>query len=211
MENIIGSYCIERFANGDLRIDYKRSIKDIFYIIVYFLISLPILYFDFKLIGCLLNEEINLNVIIAYIFSTILLLAGLFFLVGSIETFIKPTKSVFFINSSKKQLTIKLNLFRKLRFNFTEIKQFHIGAKDITVVNYHEGSTHKRQLYLIYMHIELLHGKTVKVHQFEGPHLLISPFQKRQNKSLKEVSKQIAEIISKECGKAFYWKGTEKE
>lgn len=211
MKNSIGSYSIERFVNGDLRIDYKRSQKDIFYILVYFLISVPILFFDFKLVSYLLNEKINSNVIIGYFFSTCLLFAGLYFLIVSIETFIKPTKSVFLIDASKKQLTIKLNLFRKFQFSFIEIKQFYLGAKDITVTNYHKGRTFKRQLFLIHMHIELLNNKTIKIHQFENSQLLISSFEKKRNKSLKEVSKMITEIISKECGKEFYWKGTQKE
>jgi len=211
MENSFGSYYIERTLNGALIIDYKRSQKDIFYILVYFLISLPILFFDFKLVSYLLNEKIDLNIIIGYFFSACLLLAGIYFLIVSIETFIKPTKSVFFISASKKQLTIKLNLFRKLQFNFIEIKQFNLGVKDITVTNYHEGRTFKRQLFLINMHIELLNIKTIKIHQFEGSQLLISFFKRKKNKSLKEVSKKIAEIISKECGKEFYWKATQKE
>ncbi|WP_026728851.1 hypothetical protein [Flavobacterium denitrificans] len=211
MENNIGSYYIERTLNGDLRIDYKRSQKDIFYILVYFLISLPILFFDFKLACYLLNRKTDLNVIIGYFFSTGLLLAGLYFLIVSIETFIKPTKSVFFISESKKQLVIKLNLFRKLQFNFIEIKQFHLRANDITFINYHRGKTYKRQLFLIHMNIELLNSKTIKIHQFEGSQLLISFFKSKKNKSLKDISKKITAVISKECGKEFYWKTTQKE
>ena len=30
-------------------------------------------------------------------------------------------------------------------------------------------------------------------------------------KSLKEISKQIASIIAQECNKEYYWKGTTKE
>lgn len=211
MKNSIGSYSIERFVNGDLRIDYKRSQKDIFYILVYFLISVPILFFDFKLVSYLMNEKINSNVIIGYFFSSCLLFAWLYFLIVSIETFIKPTKSVFLIDASKKQLTIKLNLFRKFQFNFIEIKQLNLGSKDITVTNYHKGRTFKRQLFLIHMHIELLNNKTIKIHQFENSQLLISSFEKKRNQSLKEVSKKITEIISKECGKEFHWKRTQKE
>ena len=211
MENSIGSYSIERFINGDLKIDYSRSQKDICYILIYFLISAPILFFDFKLVSYLLNEKINLNIIIGYFFSTCLLFAGLYFLIVSIETFTKPIKSVFFINASKKQLTVKLSSFRKIQFNFIEIKQFGLGAKDITVTNYHKGRTYKRQLFLIHMHIELLNKKTIKIHQFENSQLLISFFEKKRNQSLKEVSKKITEIISKECGKEFYWKGTQKD
>ncbi|CAM4254936.1 hypothetical protein [Flavobacterium terrigena] len=211
MKNNIGSYSIENFANGNVKIDYKRSRKDFFYIIVYFLISLPILYFDFKLFSFLLPEKIDSNVIIGYFFSICILLFALYFLIVSIETFIKPTKNVFFINKSEKQLIVKTNQFRKLKFNFTEIKQFHLGAKDITVTNYNEGSTRKRQLYLIHMHIELLNKKTIKIHQFEGTDILISYSEKKKNKLLKETSKQITKIISEECGKEFYWKGTQKE
>lgn len=211
MKNSIGNYSIDKLVSGDLKIDYERSQKDIFYIIVYFIIASPILFFDYKLISYLVNEKINSNVIIGYFFSACLLLAGMYFLFVSIETFIKPTKSVFLVNTSKKQLIVKLDLFRKLQFNFIEVKQFNLGAKDITVTNYHKGRTYKRQLFLIHMHIELLNNKTVKIHQFEGSGLLISSYEKKKNKSLKEVSKQITEIISKECGKEFYWKGTQKE
>jgi len=160
MKNNIGSYSIERLENGDLKIDYKRTPKDIFYIIVYFIIATPILFFDYKLINYLGNEKIDTNVIIGYFISVCLLVVGLYFLVVSIETFIKPTKNTFFISTSKKQLNIRLNLFKKLHLSFNEIKQFDIGAKDITVINYDRGRTYKRPLYLIYMHVELLNNKS---------------------------------------------------
>ena len=211
MENNIGSYSIENFANGNLKINYKRSRKDIFYIIVYLIISVPILFFDFKLISHLINEKIDSNIIIGYFFSICLLIFGLYFLLVSIETFIKPTKNVFFINTSEKLLIVKPNLFRKLKFNFDEIKQFNLNAKDITVTNNDAGSTRQKQLYLIHMYIELLNKKTIKIHQFESPELLIFYSDKEKNKSLKKVSKQITEMISNECKKAFYWKGIEKE
>ena len=211
MKNDVGSYFIENLENGDLKIDYKRTTKDIFYIVVYFIIAAPILFFDYKLISYLINEKIDTNAIIGYFFSACILLFGLYFLVVSFETFIKPTKNAFFINATEKQLNVKLNLFKKFKFKFTEIKQFNLAAKDITVTDYHKGRTYKRPLYLIHMNVELIDGKSVKIHQFEGASLLISGSEKKKNKSLKEVSKQIAELISKECNKGFYWKGTKKE
>lgn len=211
MENNIGSYHIERVVNGNLKIHYRRSRKDLYYIIVYLLLSVPILFVSLKIISFLVSEKTNFKVIFFYCFSGILLLIGLYFLSISVETFSKATKNVFFIDIANRQLLIKRNVFKTLQFNFNEIKQFQIGAKDITVNYYNKGRTYKKQLYLIHMHIELRNGKTVKVHQFEGPELMISYFEKKKNKSLKEVSKQITEIISKECGKEFYWKGTQKE
>ena len=211
MKNDVGSYFIENLENGDLKIDYKRTTKDIFYIVVYFIIAAPILFFDYKLISYLINEKIDTNAIIGYFFSACILLFGLYFLVVSFETFIKPTKNAFFINATEKQLNVKLNLFKKFKFKFTEIIQFNLAAKDITVTDYHKGRTYKRPLYLIHMNVELIDGKSVKIHQFEGASLLISGSEKKKNKSLKEVSKQIAELISKECNKGFYWKGTKKE
>ena len=211
MGNNIGNYLIEKLENGDLKINYKRSPKDIFYIIVYFIIALPILYFDFKLIIYLLNEKIDSNVIIGYFFSVCLLLVGFYFLIVSIETFIKPTKNTFVISPSKKQFSVSINLYKKLRLNFNEIKQFDLEAKSITVTNYNRGRTYKRPLFLIYMYVELLNNKTVKIHQFEGTSLFLSSSEKKKNKFLKEISKQITQIISKECGKEFYWKGIQKE
>jgi len=211
MKNNIGSYSIEKLKNGDLKIDYKRSPKDIFYIIVYFMIAIPILFFDYKLIYYLIHEKVDTNVIIGCFFSACLLLFGLYFLVVSIETFSKPTENVFYVSSSKKQLRIKLNLFKKVHLTFCEIKQFDLGAKDITVTDYHRGRTYKRPLFLLYMHVELWNNKAVKIHQFEGTSLFISNAEKKKNKTLKEVSRQITELVSKECGKEFYWKGTQKE
>lgn len=113
MKYTIGSYHIEKYDDGNLKIDYKRSPKDYFNVIVYFLISVPFLYFGYKLITFLEGYEINSNTIIGFLFSICLLLFGLYFLFISLDTLNKPINNVFFINSSKKQLIIKLNLFKK--------------------------------------------------------------------------------------------------
>jgi len=47
------------------------------------------------------------------------------------------------------------------------------------------------------MHVELWNNKTVKIHQFEGTSLFISNAEKKKNKTLKEVSRQITELVSK--------------
>lgn len=211
MNNIIGSYHIQKLNDGSLKIDYKRSPKDIFYSIVYFLISAPILFFSYKLLTILIKEDLDFNLIIGYFFSICILLFGLYFLIVSIESSIKPTTNVFFIDVSKKQLTIKLNLFKKLQLNFSEIKNFNLGAKDITITNHNDSSTYKRQLFLIFLYVQLSNNKIIKIHKFEGTDILISFFENKKNKALIEVSKQIAEIISQECEKKFYWKGTQKE
>lgn len=211
MKDTIGSYRVEKNNDGNLKIDYKRSTKDYFYIIVYFLISVPFLFFAIKLITTLIKEEMDRNLIIPYLFSICLLLFGLYFLIVSLETSIKPTKSVFFINISKKQVTIKLNLFKKLQFNFSDIKHFNLGTKDITIYSQNKGRTRKNQLFLIFMYVRLLNNKTIKIHQFEGTNILISTFENKKNDSLVEVSKLITDIISKECNKKFFWKATQKE
>ena len=211
MRDTIGSYRIEKYNDGNLKIDYKRSSKDIIYSLVPFVISIPILFFDFKLSTYLVQEEMGINLIIPYFFSICLLVFGLYLLVSAIETAIKPTNKVFFINASQKQLTIKLNLFKKLQLNFSDIKHFNIGAKDITITNHHEGSTRKRQLFLIFMHVKLSNNKTIKIHQFESTNIFISPFDNKKTDALIDFSKQITDLISKECDKKFYWKGIEKE
>lgn len=211
MKYSIGSYSIERLENGELKIDYKRSPKDFFYIIVYLIIALPILFFDYKLIRYLLTDKIDLNSIVGYCLSVLLLLFGVYFFTVSLETFLKPTKNTFFIDSVKKQLLVKLNLLKKQKLDFNEIKQFDLTAKNITISSYHEGITYKRPLFLVFMQIQLLNGKTLQAHKFEGTSLLLSNSEKEKNKSLKEVSKQISEIVSKECGKKLFWKGTQSD
>ena len=207
MKNKIGNYSIEKYANGDLVIDYKRTQKDLFYILIYFIISLPILYLGFKLITYLVKETLNFNVIIAYLFSLCLLLFGLYFFIVAIGTFSKPTKKVIFINYTKKQLHIKLNILKKISFNINDIKQFNLEARDITIETQNNGRTYKRPLFLIDMNLELSNNKKAKIHQFEGSSLHVS----NSEKALKDISKQLTEIISKECGKEYYWKGTRKE
>lgn len=39
----INKYKVEKALDGILKIHYKRTVKDYFYIIVYFLISIPVL------------------------------------------------------------------------------------------------------------------------------------------------------------------------
>ena len=215
MKYNIGNYSIEKFENENLKIDYKRSLKDYYYIIVYFIVSLPFLYFSQKFIYYLFEEysitNITFNIILGYFFSFIILMFGLYFIYVSIATLIQPTKKVFYIDHHNNHLKIKKNLFIRSKFNFDEIKNFEIKAKDITIKNYHEGRTFKRQLFLIEMNLILKSSKTIKIHQFEKTNLMISFSEKSKNKSLKEISKQIASIIAQECNKEYYWKGTTKE
>lgn len=207
----IGNYDVLQHENGDLTIHYKRGIKDYLYIVVYFIIGIPILYFDYKLFSYLVFKKFSSNVFFGYFFAISLLLFGLYFLVVSIETLIKPTKKVFFINRSTKQLKIKLNLFKNLHFDFSEMKRFKARAKNITVKTFKDGRTYKRPLYLIHLEVELIDSKVVNIHQFEGQNLILSLNENKKNKSLKDVAKHIARLISDECGKEFEWKGTTKE
>ena len=210
MERAFGNYIIQEFTNGDLRIDYKRSTKDFFYIIVYFIISIPFLLVAFKFINYLIYQDIDLNVVLSYIFSSFLILVGLYFLIGSIETLFKATNKVFNISTSKKQLQVRVNVFKRRAFIFTDIKEFNLSAKDITAVAYVRGTKYTRPLYLIYLTVELHNGQKIKIHQFEGAHLLLSAFEKQKKQSLKEISKQVTGIVSQKCGKEFYWKGIQK-
>jgi len=206
----IGNYEVEKFENSFI-IDYKRSTKDFYYIIIYFIISIPFFFFSLKLISYLIFLKLNIDIIIGYFFCIGLFCFGLYFFIVSIETLLKPTKKVFFINFETKQLLIKKNLLKTISFNFSEIKNFNIRASKQTFTTYIEGRTINRKLYLILMYIELINNKTIKIHQFEGPNLLISNNENLKNKSLKEVSVQISHLISEACEKKCYWKGTINE
>ena len=211
MKYNIGHYSIEKLENGNLKIDSKRSPNEYYYIIVYFLISLPILYFCNKLLNSLIEHNFNRNTFFGFLFLAGLLIVGLYFLIVSIETFIKPISKVIYVDKTKQILYIRLNLFRRIQVKFSEIKSFEVGANDITVFTNNRGRTYKRQLYIIKLNIKYLNNKIRKVHQFEKPNLLISYAEKKDNKSLKEISKQITNIIATETGKNFEWIGTKKE
>ncbi|MHC0445150.1 hypothetical protein ACWA1F_07055 [Flavobacterium sp. 3-218] len=211
MKHNIGNYSIEKFENGNLKIDYRRSLNDYYYIFCYLLISVAIFYVCYQLSINLLNREFNLNTGLAFLFSGILFIAGLYFASVSFETFIKPTSNVFYIENTKEVLKIKLNLFRKIQVQFSEIKNFELGANDITIVSHNNGRIYKRQLYINRLYLKYTNNKVVKIHQFEKPNLLISFSEKKNNKSLKDTSKHITDLISKECNKNYFWTGTKKE
>ena len=186
MKYNIGNYSIEKFENGNLKIDYRRSLNDYYYIFCYLLISLAIFCICYQLSINLLDREINLNTGFAFLFSGILFIAGLYFASVSFETFIKPTSNAFYIDNTKEVLKIKLNAFRKIQVQFSEIKNFELGANDITVVSHNNGRTYKRQLYVNRLYLKYTNNKVVKIHQFEKPNLLISFSEKKNNKSLKQ-------------------------
>jgi len=211
MKYNIGRYSIEKLENGNLKIDSKRSSNDYYYIITYFLISLPILYFCFILSISLIEQKFDRNTFFGYLFLVGLLIVGLYFLTVSIETFIKPISRVFYIDKTKRILNIRLNLFRKIQVNFSEIKNFEIGANDITILTNNRGRTYKRELYIVKLNLKYTNNKIQKIHNFEKPNLIISFSEKKNNKSLKEISKQITNLISNECNKDYYWIGTKKE
>lgn len=207
----IGNYSIEKFENGNLKINYRRSLNDYYYIFCYLLISLVILYVCYQISVNLLEKKFNLNTFFGFLISGILLIVGLYFASVSFETFIKPTSNVFYIDNTKKVLKIKLNVFKKIQVRFSEIKNFELGANDITVVSYNNGRTYKRQLYVNRLTLKYTNNKVRKIHQFEKPNLIISFSEKKNNKSLKEISTQITNLISKECNKDYFWTGTKKE
>jgi hypothetical protein len=196
----IGNYSIEKLENGNLKIDYRRSSNDYYYIFAYLLFSLPVLYLCYQISIHIIEIKFNLNIFFGYLISAALLFVGLYFASISFETFIKPTSNVFYIDSTKKVLKIKLNLFQKIQVQFSEIKNFQLGANDITVVSYNNGRTYKKQLYINRLNLKYTNNKVQKIHQFEKPNLIISFSERKNNKSLKETSKQITNLISEECG-----------
>jgi hypothetical protein len=212
MKYNIGRYSIEKLENGNLKIDSKRSPNDYYYIIIitYFLISLPILYFCYKLSISLIEQKFDRNAFFGYLFLVVFLVVGLYFLAVSIETFIKPVSKVFYIDKTKQILNIRLNLIRRIQVKFSEIKKFEIGANDITVFTNNRGRTYKRQLYIVKLNLKYINNKIQKIHNFEKPNLIISFSEKKNNESLKEISKQITNLISNECNKDYYWTGTKK-
>lgn len=207
----IGNYSIEKFENGNLKIDYRRSLNDYYYIVFYLVLSIPIFYICCQFFINLVEKDFNLNVLLGFIFSGILLITGLYFASVSFETFIKPTSNVFYIDNTKKVLKIKLHLFKKIQVPFSEIKNFELGANDITVVSYNNGRTYKKQLYINRLNLKYTNNKIQKIHQFEKPNLIISFSEKKNNKSLQETSKQITRLISDGCHKNYVWTGTRKE
>ena len=211
MKYSIGHYSIEKLENGNLIIDSKRTPNDYYYIIVYFLISLPILFFCKKLLISLIEQNFDHNTFFGYLFLGGLLIVGLYFLTVSIETFIKPISKVFYVDKTKQILNIRLNLFRRIQVKFSEIKNFEIGANDITVFTNNRGRTYKRQLYIVKLNLKYTNNKIQKIHNFEKPNLIISFTEKKNNKYLKEISKQITNLIASECNKEYYWTGTKKE
>jgi len=211
MKYNIGRYSIEKFENGNLKIDSKRSPNDYYYIIIYFLISLPILFFCNRLLISLIEHKFDRNTFFGYLFLVIFLVVGLYFLAVSIETFIKPVSKVFYIDKTKQMLNIRLNLFKRIEVKFSEIKNFEIGANDITIFTNNRGRTYERQLYIVKLNLKYTNNKIQKIHNFEKPNLIISFSEKKKNKSLKEISKQITDLISNECNKDYYWTGTKKE
>lgn len=211
MNYTIGNYSIEKFENGNLKIDYKRSLSDYYYIFCYLLFSFPFLYVFYQIAINLLEEKFNLNTFFGYLISGTLLIVGLYFASVSFETFIKPTSNVFYIDNSEKVLKIKLNTFKKIKVRFSEIKNFELGANDIMVVSHNNGRTYKRQLYVNRLNLKYTNNKVQRIHQFEKPNLFLSFSEKKNNRSLKEVSKQITILISKECNKDYFWTGTKKE
>lgn len=211
MKYSIGRYSIEKLENGNLKIDSKRTPNDYYYIIVYFLISLPILFFCKKLLTSLIERNFDYDTFFGYLFLGVLLIVGLYFLTVSIETFIKPISKVFYVDKTKQILNIRLNLFRRIQVKFSEIKNFEVGANDITVFTNNRGRTYKRQLYIVKLNLKYTNNKIQKIHNFEKPNLIISFTEKKDNKSLKEISKQITNLIANECNKEYYWTGTKKE
>lgn len=211
MKYNIGNYSVEKFENGNLKIDYRRSSNDYYYIFCYLLFSIPIIYVSYQISINLLQAKFNLNTFFGFFIPGILLIVGLYFASVSFETFIKPTSNVFYIENTKKTLQIKLNVFRKIQVRFSEIKNFELGANDITVVSHNKGRTYKRQLYINKLNLRYTNNKVQKIHQFEKPNLIISFTEKKNNKSLKEISRQITNLISKECNKDYFWTGTKKE
>ena len=173
MKYSIGHYSIEKLENGNLIIDSKRTPNDYYYIIVYFLISLPILFFCKKLLISLIEQNFDHNTFFGYLFLGGLLIVGLYFLTVSIETFIKPISKVFYVDKTKQILNIRLNLFRRIQVKFSEIKNFEIGANDITVFTNNRGRTYKRQLYIVKLNLKYTNNKIQKIHNFEKPNLII--------------------------------------
>jgi hypothetical protein len=211
MNYSIGNYSIEKFENGNLKIDYRRSPNDYYYIFCYLLISLPILYVCYQIWINILEEKFNLNTFFVLFISGILLIVGLYFASVSFETFMKPTSNVFYIDNTKKVLKIKLNVFKKIQVRFSEIKNFELGANDITVFPHNKGRTYKKQLYINRLNLKYTNNKVIKIHQFEKPNLIISFSEKKNNRSLKDTSKHITDLISNQCNKHYIWTGTKKE
>lgn len=211
MQYTIGHYTVEKFPDGVVKIHSERSVKDYFYIVVYFILALPILYLSFFISIHLVTDKVDMNTLFGTIIAICLLLSGSYFLLVSIETFIKPISTIFEIDKSKEVLRIRLNVFRRIEVSFSEIKNFKLGANDITIISRHDNRNYKKQLYILRLSVTFTTDESRKIHQFESPHLMISFNEKKKNKSLKEVSRQVSDLISKECDKKYIWTGTTKE
>lgn len=206
----INQYTVEKEADEILKIHYKRTVKDYFYIIVYFLISIPILSICLLITVHLFRDKVDSNTFFGALIAVCLFLTGCYFLIISVETLLKPISNVFVIDKRTAILKIKLNAFRNIEIPFSEIKNFQLGARDIETHSHHSGRTYKKQLYLIHLSICFTNNKIRSIHQFESSHLLISFTEKRKNKSLKEVGRQVADLVAKECDRKYLWTGTEK-
>jgi hypothetical protein len=211
MKQKIANYTVETLSNGTTHVHYKYTLKDYFYSHIYAFFGTSLFCMGIFLLSIFMQHPFDVGLIIVYFGLIILTGIGITIIVNSFETFKKPLKNIFVIDTEKRMVWARISMSKKMAIAFDDINEFNLWQSNSPIINRIAQRTKITSVDLFHLFITLVNSNKIEIHQFEKPYLFISSDENKRTEERKMQSITIAELLANRCQKNFYWKGLMKK